>query len=98
MTPNQQAMFDFVTGLLSMVTSPVVWAWVKPFLVLGVIIRTLKWLLSTVRGRTLPNDMTEIDSTLADIYVRSRKRDTGVQALRAEGLSNIEIRRRMRGF
>ena len=82
----QQQMYDFVTGIINLVTNADgLWKVVGPFVLMVAILRIILWARGSAKGTTETELMGEADRLRSDYIVRSRELGQQVRRLRDNG-------------
>src|SRR3954470_774752 len=86
----RQAMYQFVLGLINLVW--LLWPFVGPFVLMGVIVKLVRWAFNSARGE---RDIEELRQEGIDNLHAARNRISygrSYQQLRGQGFSNRELR------
>lgn len=87
-SPIRQQFYDFVTGLIKLITDTNLWWIVSPFVIMGTIIWFIRWSAATAKGERMDN----LGADVEDSIVQTRTMmSPGYSQLRQQGFDTRQI-------
>ena len=86
--PIRQQFYDFITGLIGLITTAHMWWIVGPFTIMGVIIWFIRWSVSVSKGERMDNLGLDVEDSIVQTQTMM---SSGYAELRRQGFDTRQI-------
>lgn len=86
--PMRVQFYDFVTGLINIVTRSNLWWIVSPFVIMGIVLWVIRWAVASAKGERLDNLGLDVEDSIVQTRTMA---SPGYYELRRQGFSTREI-------